>query len=272
MQAQYVIIYMYIYAICNTPSSRVLQTDDQILLLQNCWSDILALGVCWWSSSNPCSLRISVTHSITQEQAEHLGCGGIVQPLLTISSRLQQLSIDRYEYAALKVLLLLSPGKFLFAGHICRIVRWRILCANRLPIVATRRQDCNSWCPLKREFWCWRNAEMPDSRVGLSMYPIAVWDYLCIPIAMWDYLCILIAMWDYLYVLIAVWYYLYPDRCVGLCIYPDSCVGVSIYSDSCVGLCIYPDSCVGVSIYPDSRVGLYIYPDSRVGLSIYPAK
>ncbi|XP_076436282.1 steroidogenic factor 1-like isoform X2 [Babylonia areolata] len=93
----------------NLPQFGAISTDDQILLLQNCWSDLLALGVCWRSVGTPGVLSISATRSIAPEQAEALGFGDVVSRLMSITQSLRNLHVDQYEYVALKVLLLITP-------------------------------------------------------------------------------------------------------------------------------------------------------------------
>ncbi|KAK7094708.1 nuclear hormone receptor FTZ-F1 beta-like isoform X2 [Littorina saxatilis] len=93
----------------NLPQFGAISTDDQIILLQNCWSDLLALGVCWRSISTPNVLSISTTRSISLQQAEALGFGDVVGRLLNMTQNLRRLHVDQYEYVALKVLLLITP-------------------------------------------------------------------------------------------------------------------------------------------------------------------
>ncbi|KAL8626037.1 hypothetical protein ACOMHN_012629 [Nucella lapillus] len=93
----------------NLPQFGSITTDDQILLLQNCWSDLLALGVCWRSVGSNQMLHISATHSLSLEQAQALGFGDVIDRLLSIAQSLERLGVDQIEYVALKVLLLISP-------------------------------------------------------------------------------------------------------------------------------------------------------------------
>ncbi|KAK6195902.1 hypothetical protein SNE40_001233 [Patella caerulea] len=93
----------------NLPQFGAISTDDQILLLQSCWSDLLALGVCWRTMSNPAELTISATKKISLEFAMGLGFGEVVTRLLSLSEHFQKLQMDQVEYVALKVLLLITP-------------------------------------------------------------------------------------------------------------------------------------------------------------------
>ncbi|XP_076454503.1 steroidogenic factor 1-like [Babylonia areolata] len=109
MQLTEIRLYKLVRWARNLPQFGAISTDDQILLLQNCWSDLLALGVCWRSLGSSSVLSISATHSISQEQAEALGFGDVTARLLSIAQSLQRLGVDQLEYVALKVLLLISP-------------------------------------------------------------------------------------------------------------------------------------------------------------------
>ncbi|PVD22406.1 hypothetical protein C0Q70_18218 [Pomacea canaliculata] len=93
----------------NLPQFGAISTDDQILLLQNCWSDLLALGVCWRSVSNSSILNLSDERSVTIEEAAAYGFGDVANRLHSITQSLQSLHMDQYEYVALKVLLLITP-------------------------------------------------------------------------------------------------------------------------------------------------------------------
>ena len=87
------------------------QTDDQILLLQNCWSELMALSLCWRSIDTPNQISISSSHHITAAWAHHLGFEDVVIQLINITDCFRRLFMDQFEYVALKVLLLITPGK-----------------------------------------------------------------------------------------------------------------------------------------------------------------
>ncbi|XP_005110423.1 nuclear hormone receptor FTZ-F1 beta isoform X2 [Aplysia californica] len=93
----------------NLPQFGAISTDDQILLLQNCWSELIALSLCWRSIDTPGQISISSTHHITAEWAQHLGFEEVVLRLLSITDSFRKLYLDQFEYVALKVLLLISP-------------------------------------------------------------------------------------------------------------------------------------------------------------------
>ncbi|CAG5129921.1 unnamed protein product [Candidula unifasciata] len=93
----------------NLPQFGAISTDDQILLLQNCWSELIALSLCWRSIDTPNQISISTTHHITAEWAQHLGFEDVVVRLLNIAEKFRKLYMDQFEYVALKVLLLITP-------------------------------------------------------------------------------------------------------------------------------------------------------------------
>ncbi|CAL1541808.1 unnamed protein product [Lymnaea stagnalis] len=93
----------------NLPQFGAISTDDQILLLQNCWSELIALSLCWRSIDTPNQISISSTHHITAEWAHHLGFEDVVIRLLNITENFRKLYMDQFEYVALKVLLLITP-------------------------------------------------------------------------------------------------------------------------------------------------------------------
>ncbi|KAH9514592.1 Nuclear hormone receptor FTZ-F1 beta [Bulinus truncatus] len=93
----------------NLPQFGAISTDDQILLLQNCWSELIALSLCWRSIDTPNQISISSTHHITADWAQHLGFEDVVIRLLNITENFRKLYMDQYEYVALKVLLLITP-------------------------------------------------------------------------------------------------------------------------------------------------------------------
>ena len=87
-----------------------LQTDDQILLLQNCWAELLCICTCWSSIHNPSQLRLSYGRTLSLEQAHAMGLGELVERLLDFSEVMRQYETDSYEFVAVKALLLLTPG------------------------------------------------------------------------------------------------------------------------------------------------------------------
>ncbi|KAK3610884.1 hypothetical protein CHS0354_009751 [Potamilus streckersoni] len=98
----------------NLPQFASIATDDQILLLQNCWCDLLALNSCWRSVHRHDEIHIYSSKVIDQKKAKYLGIMDLFMKLIELVDHLRRLVIDQYEYVALKVLILIGPGKKVF--------------------------------------------------------------------------------------------------------------------------------------------------------------
>jgi hypothetical protein len=93
------------------------QTDDQILLLQNCWAELLFINASWktLSDGSPVplgDLRIGRRHVVTASLASEIGLEDVVRRLVDFTESLRMYEVDVYDLVALKTLLLLSPGWF----------------------------------------------------------------------------------------------------------------------------------------------------------------
>lgn len=95
----------------NLPQFSSIATDDQILLLQNCWADLLLFNCCMRSIQSTTEIFLPMGKSIDMEKASKLGHGAddIVSRLLAITDQLRRLQVDQYEFVALKVLMLITP-------------------------------------------------------------------------------------------------------------------------------------------------------------------
>ncbi|CAL8074747.1 unnamed protein product [Calicophoron daubneyi] len=91
------------------PDFAQLDTDDQILLLQNCWADLLCLDCCWRSLPTPAEIRLTSSKCINLEAARELGAEEIVERVLHLTQDLTRLQLDLVEYACLKVIVLMQP-------------------------------------------------------------------------------------------------------------------------------------------------------------------
>lgn len=91
-----------------------LQIDDQISLLINTWCELLLFACCFRSVATPGEIRISLGKSITLEQARALGLGPCIERMIHFTDHLRRLRVDQFEYAAMKVIILLSSGKLTF--------------------------------------------------------------------------------------------------------------------------------------------------------------
>lgn len=116
----------------------LLQIDDQICLLINSWCELLLFSCCFRSISTPGEIRISQGKSINLEQAKSNGLQvssnrlnsklqkirqifqlcclkqACIERMLNLTDHLRRLRVDRYEYVAMKVIVLLQSGKSQF--------------------------------------------------------------------------------------------------------------------------------------------------------------
>lgn len=98
----------------NLPDFAQITTDDQILLLQNCWAELLFATWCWRSVTPEIGefcdcLRLPHGRLLDQSAGNASGLGEVVQRLLSFADTLNRLQVDVQEMLVLKVLLLFSP-------------------------------------------------------------------------------------------------------------------------------------------------------------------
>ncbi|XP_052831468.1 nuclear hormone receptor FTZ-F1 beta [Octopus bimaculoides] len=86
-----------------------ISTDDQILLLQNCWSDLLLLECCYRSKEKPSEIRLAQGATLSVKTAKSLGLGSVVSMVVELAEQLNRLKVDLYEFVGLKVLVLITP-------------------------------------------------------------------------------------------------------------------------------------------------------------------
>lgn len=87
-----------------------MQIDDQICLLINSWCELLLFSCCFRSMSTPGEIRISLGKSITLAQARDMGMQACIERMLNFTEQLRRLRVDKYEYVAMKVIVLLTSG------------------------------------------------------------------------------------------------------------------------------------------------------------------
>lgn len=87
------------------------QIDDQICLLINSWCELLLLSCCFRSMDSPGEIRVSSGRTMTLQQAESMGIGPCIERMLNLTYQLSRLQVDKYEYMAMKVIVLLSSGE-----------------------------------------------------------------------------------------------------------------------------------------------------------------
>uniref|UniRef100_A0A182HG72 Nuclear hormone receptor FTZ-F1 beta n=1 Tax=Anopheles arabiensis TaxID=7173 RepID=A0A182HG72_ANOAR len=90
------------------PLFKHISIDDQICLLINSWCELLLFSCCYRSISTPGEIKISLGKSITLEQVKNSGLQTCIERMLNLTDHLRRLRVDRYEYVAMKVIVLLS--------------------------------------------------------------------------------------------------------------------------------------------------------------------
>lgn len=90
---------------------RELKVEDQMKLLQNCWSEILILDLAHrflrqiWSGE----LILANGHKLNLDCLDDLGLSDMKDRILELIRKMKELKIDDYEYTCLKFLILLNP-------------------------------------------------------------------------------------------------------------------------------------------------------------------
>lgn len=77
----------------------------------NTWCELLLFACCFRSVPTPGEIRISHDKRITLEQARAFGIGSCIERMIHFTDHLRRLRVDQYEYAAMKVIILLSSGE-----------------------------------------------------------------------------------------------------------------------------------------------------------------
>ncbi|KAE8573251.1 nuclear hormone receptor FTZ-F1 beta [Halyomorpha halys] len=90
------------------PLFKNISIDDQTSLLINAWCELLLFSCCFRSMSSPGEIRVSLGKCITLPEARTLGLGPPIERMLNFTEHLRRLRVDRYEYVAMKVIVLLS--------------------------------------------------------------------------------------------------------------------------------------------------------------------
>jgi nuclear receptor subfamily 5 group A member 3 len=62
--------------------------------------------------SSPGEIRVSLGKSLSLEKARALGLGPCIERMLNFTEHLRRLRLDKYEYVAMKVIVLLTSGNF----------------------------------------------------------------------------------------------------------------------------------------------------------------
>ncbi|XP_060810355.1 nuclear hormone receptor FTZ-F1 beta [Amyelois transitella] len=90
------------------PLFKNISIDDQICLLINSWCELLVLSCCYRGVSTPGEVRVGGGRGITLSQSAKLGLTPCIERMLSFTDHLRRLRVDRYEYVALKVIVLLT--------------------------------------------------------------------------------------------------------------------------------------------------------------------
>ncbi|CAG9803282.1 unnamed protein product [Chironomus riparius] len=90
------------------PLFKNISIDDQICLLINSWCELLLFSCCFRSISTTGEIKVSQGKSITLAQAKASGLNICIERMLNLTDHLRRLKVDKYEYVAMKVIVLLS--------------------------------------------------------------------------------------------------------------------------------------------------------------------
>lgn len=112
----------------------VFQIDDQICLLINSWCELLLFSCCYRSVATPGEIRISLGKSITLAQAKSSGIQTCIERMLNLTDHMRRLRLDRYEYVAMKVIVLLQSGGLLLFV-VLRLLRFEFITFQSLLVV-----------------------------------------------------------------------------------------------------------------------------------------
>ncbi|XP_071447941.1 nuclear hormone receptor FTZ-F1 beta isoform X2 [Hetaerina americana] len=90
------------------PLFKNITIDDQIALLINAWCELLLFSCCFRSVGSPGEIRVGHGRSISLEGARALGLTPCIERMLNFTEHLRRLRVDKYEYVAMKVIVLLT--------------------------------------------------------------------------------------------------------------------------------------------------------------------
>ncbi|XP_072935235.1 nuclear hormone receptor FTZ-F1 beta [Epargyreus clarus] len=90
------------------PLFKNISIDDQICLLINSWCELLVLSCCYRGVGTPGEVRVGGPRGITLHQSAKYGLTPCIERMLSFTDHLRRLRVDRYEYVALKVIVLLT--------------------------------------------------------------------------------------------------------------------------------------------------------------------
>ncbi|KAL9875832.1 nuclear hormone receptor FTZ-F1 beta-like isoform 1-T12 [Glossina fuscipes fuscipes] len=90
------------------PLFKNISIDDQICLLINSWCELLLFSCCYRSIDTPGEIKMSQGKTVNLAQAKLTGFQTCIERMLNLADHLRRLRVDRYEYVAMKVIVLLQ--------------------------------------------------------------------------------------------------------------------------------------------------------------------
>ncbi|XP_066293650.1 retinoic acid receptor RXR-gamma-like [Branchiostoma lanceolatum] len=91
---------------CRMPLFSQVESEDQVLLLQSAWGNLLLLSACFHSLPHTSALYGTEEG---KKKAESLGLDAFITRMIDQVEHLRRLKVDHNEYVALKALILLNP-------------------------------------------------------------------------------------------------------------------------------------------------------------------
>lgn len=95
------------------PLFQEIPMDDKVALLHNSWVELLLFSCCYRSMSTPGQVRISPFRGVTVDEAKSLGISNVIERIINLTDHLRRLQLDECEYVCLKVIILMTPGRFM---------------------------------------------------------------------------------------------------------------------------------------------------------------
>ncbi|XP_067948394.1 nuclear hormone receptor FTZ-F1 beta-like isoform X2 [Watersipora subatra] len=91
------------------PNFLDINLEDQVLLLQNSWAELISLGAIWRSRFSFGVINLSFGKTLDLQKAREMEHEEVISRMLHASANFRRLDVDKYEYVTLKVLALMLP-------------------------------------------------------------------------------------------------------------------------------------------------------------------
>ena len=101
-------LYRLIHWARQLPNFSAIETNDQIVLLQNSWANLLALFMCWQSTGSD-DLLMNFNKSVSRKLAQALDMEEIFDRIEQMSEFFNTIGLEREEYVAVRLLILVNP-------------------------------------------------------------------------------------------------------------------------------------------------------------------